>query len=617
MHTRHLFAAILATPLLLFITCRPFLKLRTEAERIRKEAQQLYDDANKMLPSSIKEAAETGLMAVDEALNISLPPQAVRFIAVTTATKLSHEAVRTIMLKQARKFDRVFGTKRTGEISTMLLNTYCYPLLDDIITTAVDRGLARLDVSLTGETTAPPIDTVIAQRLASFNLDNAVAVIKGFGTERKTPEYLQAVDRLPVNSATYAATRNWMDRGLVYQYRIREERLELKRSDGNWEPLPLPHNKVPRIVAADNNRCFVLTTDNELWWYCALHDQAQWSIDIMQTAVELLALKPVVGEELCSRILPHLTRITDSVTARAAAGKNLGDWITRKGYTSAEYWDSTCRAWTTIALGLDKLLLKTGDGTSFTAENYAAWSEQAHRAGAWSNLLSWTGGPDLMLYRGSNVPVDSITDIAIGHWPSTVVTMYVLAMGKVWFIDEEIIHPEWKPIEHWNNKWSVVAKEYHPIDGSPYPLDSTCRIDASNSVIAVARPSDSGTVVSWVRWDYHQKDDFIYWPLDWCEHRWHTAKSPAPSSTDFHIATLGATDPRESNTVWSIPAPAFTFHNYLPNPDYKGIFGDIPREQVSAYPVELCVDGTNDTTYCFTVKEAKQVVKGKGRWVVE
>jgi hypothetical protein len=598
---------------LLLIHCRPFISYKNEAERIRKEAQQLYDDANKLLPSSIRNAAEVGLTAVDEALGIALDPRAVRFAAVSTATMLADEAVKTVIMRQAKKFDRIFGADHSEAVCSMLLNTYCYPILNEILVAAIDRRLARIDSSFTGDTTALPLDTIITMKLAAFNLENAVNVIKGFGTGNNTPDYYRAVDMHPVNTATYAVTRNWKDLGLVYQFRISNDQLDMKCSDRPWQPLPLPGGQVPRMVAADNNRAFVLTVDNQLWWYCIKDDQAQWSIDIMETAVEVMALKPVVGNEVCGILLPHLIRITDSTVVKATAAGYIKEWKGLHFPGSKAYWEEKCTAWTDVALSLDKMLLKTGDGVSFTAQDYADWSRRAHREGTWSELLSWTGR-DLIFYRGLNVPVDSIVDIAVGNWNGTVATMYILASGKIWFIDEEIIHPEWKPIENWNEKWALLAKEYHPIEHAPYPLDTSCRIDASNSVIAVSKNTGTESTISWVRWDYHQKDDFIYWPLDWCEHAWYTVTCPSLATGDFRISTIGGIDPRESNTVWSVPAPAFTFHNYLPAEGYQGIFGDVPREQVSTYPVELFVADVTDSVEVFSLQQTRMLRAGKGRW---
>ena len=100
-------------------------------------------------------------------------------------------------------------------------------------------------------------------------------------------------------------------------------------------------------------------------------------------------------------------------------------------------------------------------------------------------------------------------------------------------------------------------------------------------------------------------------------HEWYTVTPPRLGSGDFRITTMGDIDPRESNTVWSLPAPAFTFNTPLPDTAYRGLFGDIPREEVSTYPVDLYVAGNGDTVQVFSVKSAELVRKGKGKWSLE
>lgn len=598
-----------------FLSCRPFLSFKTEVERINHEAEELLDDAGKILPTALATAVETGIEAINTSLQFSEDPRILRVVALYSARLLAREAVTMIVMKKAGKFDRIFGSDHSEAVCSMLLNTYCYPMLDTIIAEAVERGIRRFDPSSSGDTASPEIDSLIASYSKAFGLDQAVDIIKGFGSIEKTPEYYSTIDRRVVNSDTYASTINWKDHGLVYQYRITGRKLEKKCSDGPWEELQMPGGRIPAKVAADNNRCFILTEDRELWWYCAKQDQAQWSIDIMQTAVEVMALTPVAGDQVCGRLIPLIAEITDSVATRASADKLLRRWRNRETVRSLDYWNDKCKAWSDVALSVDKLLLKTGDDSSFTAEDYAVWSRNAHAEGAWSNLLTWSSG-ETTFRRGNNLPVDSITDIAVGNWNGTVVTMYILAQGKIWFIDEEIIHPEWKQIEKWNAKWALIANEYHDIQNSPYPLDLRSRIDASNSVIAVSQPSDSGCSIYWLRWDYHQKDDFVYWPLDWCEHKWYAVACPPVTSGHFSISTTGTIDPRENGTVWSIPAPAFTFHNYLPAEGYKGIFGDIPREQVSTYPVDLFVTDTTDTIRRFSAERTGEVTSSEVKWKV-
>jgi hypothetical protein len=160
----------------------------------------------------------------------------------------------------------------------------------------------------------------------------------------------------------------------------------------------------------------------------------------------------------------------------------------------------------------------------------------------------------------------------------------------------------------------MVAREYHPVENTPYPLDSTCRIDASNSVVAILKKSDTVSQIFWCRWDYHQKDDFVYWPLDWCEHRWYTVDCPPRPGDDFRISTVGTFDPTRRNTVWSLPAPCFTMHTYLPQAGYQGIFGDVPREQVSTYPVDLFIADTAGEVRRWSVDKAQNTVHRDSAW---
>jgi hypothetical protein len=584
-------------------------------ERIEHKAEKLYNDINDLLPSSLTDAAQIGMEAIRLSFHKARDPQLIRFVARLSATTLSREAVSIIMMRKAKNLDKIFGTDRSDALVSILLNSYCFPILDDIITAEVDRLIQVSDSSFYGDTAQSPLDSIVLSHIKRFDLDEAVEIIKGFCTKEKTPEYYESIGMDPLNTRTYAATRNWKDNGLVYQFRITDNQLFMKCSDKPWKPLLMPEGKIPRIVAADNNRCFVLTTDNELWWYCIKQDQAQWSIDIMRTAVEFMKLKPIAGQEFCDIFTSITAEIVDSIANLASIDKKFRQWRRSEDNDTRTYWHTRCKGWTDVALSIDRFLLKTGDGISFTAQDYAEWSRNAHSDSAWSNLLRWTSG-DITFHRGNNVPVDSIIDIAVGNWNGTVVTMYILAQGKLWFIDEEIIHPEWKVIEQWNTKWAILDTEYHPIENSPYPLDSTCRVDAANSVIAVSKVSPGTSSVFWIRWDYHQKDDFVYWPLDWCEHRWHEIISPRMKDSDFRIVTFGDLDPREDNTVWSIPAPAFTFHNYLPKEGYRGIFGDVPREQVSSYPVEIFVRDTSDSVRYFSIKEAGKLSGSTVQWTV-
>jgi len=546
-----------------------------------------------------------------------LDPAAIRFIATETACITTKKAVAIIAEKESGKLHKILGVDRSNAIVAMFLTMYCNPAIDDIVTQTINWQVNLHDPSFSGDRSPPNFEAILAVHLKNFSLDDAIAVVKGFGTEKKTPEYFGAIAMNRVNTPTYCATRNWKDHGIIYQYRISSETIEIKCGDSAWRSMaPLPFSGTPLSIAADNNRLLVLTNQHELWWYCAIDDQATWSFDIMKTAVAFLKLKPVIGEQLTNVMLPVFIEITDSIMQRASSVKHLESWKKRAPTDSSTrtYWKEKCSLWTDIALSVDKQILKTDRGASFSAANYSDWSTSSHKGGNWTNLLAWKYGEDT-LTRGHNLAVETITDIAIGNWNGTVITMYALSKGKIWFLDEEIIQPEWKPIEKWNSGWVLIGqKEYHELSDSPYPLDSSAQIDASNSVVAVLHKKAGSTAISWLRWDYHQKDDFIYWPLDWCNHGWRTVEYPDTTVTSFRISTIENIDPREKNTVWSIPAPAFTFYEYIPQRGYEGIFADMPRKMVDTYPVDLFVGTTTDTVFHFSAKRSEDVKKASVKW---
>ncbi len=588
--------------LVLLLSCKSYIE---ELQIINDTAESLHTEIAEILRDAMKQAGDISILAIDQAFDFQTDPWIQRVIAKTAAKTLAEEAVRVILREEAQKLDTIFGVQRFSEVSGMIFNTYLVPAVSDIITSLIEKKLRGIDPSLASALPPKDINSIIESHFNRLELKDVVDFVKGLATENLFPEFFDTLNILPVNTATYASTRNWKDNGLLYQYRITGNSVEIKRSDEPWQELQLPETLTPRILAADNNRLFVLTEDNQLWWYCVKRDQAQWSIDIMNTAVEVMSLKPLVADTLADVIVPYLTAVTDTVACRVGKNPLFEGWQDLCDGGSKIFWNSACSTWINIGLSIDRLLLKSGGGESFTAEAYAEWSKKAHREGAWTNLTKWSVGEETFI-RGENVDPREIQDIAVGNWNGTVVTMYILAKGEIWYIDEEIIHPEWKAIKQWNKKWSIFAKDYEDIGNSPFPLGRDCRIDASNSVISVTKPYPDSSEFYWIRCDYHQKDDFIYWPLDWCEHAWYRVAYPSDSVTEFSINTMGIIDPREDNTVWSIPAPAFTFHNYLPQTGYKGIFGDIQRDDVSTYPIEISAKDKSGKTQRFFLSQAEK-----------
>lgn len=570
-------------------------------------------DFQKEFPSYLIEASEIAMRSINETFKISNKPEVIRFVATYSATLLADEAIKLLLKKQTDKLSILFGKDKTNAALSIFLKSYCLPLVNDIIAEEIDFRLKNPQIN-PSENRKQRLDSIVNVYIDKYNLRDPVGVLNEIHLQLEELLSQKNIKKLMnANSDTFAVCRNWKDNGVVYQYRIKDKRLEMKRGDSEWVNLSLPQNMIPIKIAADNNRCFVLTENKELWWYCVKEDQAKWSLDIMKTAVEVMALKEILGEGICSDIVMMLDKIVETTIKETSLGSLLKNFYTVDTMLTKEYWAENCKAWAEIALAIDGLLLKSGEGKPFSAKDYTEWSYKAHRKGAWSNLLKWEAN-GVEFTRGKNINIDSIVDIAVGNWNGTVVTMYVIANGKVWFIDEEIIHPQWKPIEQWNSKWAVIAKEYHNIENSPYPLDSNCRIDASNSVISILKNNNNETHIYWIRWDYHQKDDFVYWPLDWCEHKWYDIKAPVNNVFSFSIRTNGTIDPRLDNTVWSVPAPAFTFHNYLPKAGYEGIFGDVPPSQVSAYPVDVFIKNSEDTTYHLSLEKTEELSNSSIVW---
>ncbi len=568
-----------------------------------------YSDFGKKVPSYLVKTSELALEAIDKTVKISDRKEVRRYVATYAATLLAEEAIKLFVMTESRKLDKIFGENRSEILLTLLLENYCYPIIRDIIKEQINYYFSLSD-SGQAQIKKPDPDSIVRSYIIKYKFNDPYSVIISLNeqieaiTARKNMEIIKAV-----NADDYAACRNWKDGGKKYEYRIRDSILEMRVEENEWRHISIPYNKKPVNIASDNNRCFVMTAEKELWWYCPVEDQAKWSIDIMKTAVEIIELKSIVGEGVCGDVVALTEAVIDSVMSNTPAGKNFMEFIVKKDSLQniREYFTKRCNMLTDAALSLDRILLKAGGGRSFTAKDYALWSKKAHATGSWSNLLYWETNGELF-ERGKNIDPDSIADIAVGNWNGTVVTMYVLAHGKIWFIDEEIIHPDWKPVEKWNNGWLTI-KDYKDIGNSPYPLDNMCRIDASNSVIAVLKKDSTRSDIYFLRWDYHQKDDFVYWPLDWCEHEWYRIKLPVCNPTGMRINTLCKIDPRLKNTPWSVPAPAFAFHNYLPQEGYEGIFGDIPREKVSIYPVGISVKDTVDTIY-FHYSEKAVDLKG-------
>ena len=332
--------------------------------------------------------------------------------------------------------------------------------------------------------------------------------------------------------ASEIATRNFIDGKHRYSYRLAGGTIEYRVGNGRWAALPNGNprdcNGTPltvKLMAADNNRLFTVAEDER--------------------------------------------------------GRRSLWWYCVKDDQAA---------WSKTLIDLAGDLMKKG---------YPQWTACAHRGGSWTNLLAMrefvpykrvrfrktgtdSAGNPVLKPEAYNVPrasidVNDVVDIAVGNWTGTVVTYYVLmgSTGKIMYIDEEVIMDRWKTVPH----LCLPCND-------PYPLDSNSRIAASNSVICAYKTGPGGAEISWIRWDFHNRQDFSWYPLDWCEHRWHAVSCPLDSAEFISFDTHWPDSVRD--TVWAVPKS---------RADGKrtGFLGTIDPRTVSAYRVDLTVRRGNRT----------------------
>lgn len=378
----------------------------------------------------------------------------------------------------------------------------------------------------------------------------------------------------PVQSA-----RNYLDDKRLYFFRIDTGVVKYRVENdepGDWRELPggNPHAcngsalKV-LLLAADNNRIFVVAEDSakqrSLWWYCLKRDQAKWA-SILINAV--------------------------------------------------------------------------GD---FMRPGYAQWFKCAHtKDNTWINLLALRefvpyiephirriknrDGTVQYKYDAFNAPrvsidVDDIVDIAVGNWTGTVVTYYVLmgSTGKIMYIDEEIVMDRWKE----------VPNATHRFLNDPDTLTATARIAASNSVIGAYHHAGDSAFVSWIRWDFHNKQDFEYFPLNWCDTAWYRIFCPVKHA-DFITFDTHASPYSSRDSIWETPEGIDSLYgrlnailpdgngNRLKKGDLRGFLGSYAAEKIDAYRMHITVTkGDSVYTIDFNNKERGENMQWTARKVTD
>lgn len=345
------------------------------------------------------------------------------------------------------------------------------------------------------------------------------------------------------NSFTHAVAKNYFDGGREYYYCITSDGvLEYKIGSGNWNSLPKPNGERVKNVAADNNRVFILTDKNRLYWRCLLEDSASWVLFIFKVAE---CIGSTVANEL---IWPHLE---DSKVIEGQEYDNLEDW-------AAIYYNWVIETH------------KPGDGPP-----RLELPPNFHRAEGW-NPLENRGG----------INSDHVVDIAVGNWNNTVVTYYVLVAEpnksgkshKIMFLDEEPLMQKWEDVP----RQEMIS------------LDSKSLICASHSVIAAT----CGNRIYWIRFDAHTNDHIPFWPLNWNEAWTGIPKELEDLLTNIPSPPEPPVDriPLDTGPPYDIP-----FGEYLPPPvdffdrdNYPGWHSvEAPAESICEFLIDVAYGGAN------------------------
>ena len=349
------------------------------------------------------------------------------------------------------------------------------------------------------------------------------------------------------NSLTQAVTRNHFDGGKKYYYRIRKDgRLDYKIGSGDdWQTFDRkvnpyfkethPNSKINNIknVAADNNRVFILTTDNQLYWRCFLEDSASWVLFIFKAA-ELIAEADF--DDLIWSLFPEDVKKIEGTDYYESGLKEWASayrtWV-EQTHIPKEGWNPLVkRTWKKNdgEIEYDEFINKYlfSMGAEFEYDlNQTHWelivkpifktegfplSENATIRKEKDDKWVITDGKKIYIVKKEDAKLNiyindnDIIDIAVGNWNNTVVTYYVLVAKpdesgnytyKIMFLDEEAIMPSWEDVPEQN----MIT------------LDKNSRICASHSVVAVT----NGNKIHWIRYDAHTNLHIPFWPLNWTE----------------------------------------------------------------------------------------------------
>lgn len=257
------------------------------------------------------------------------------------------------------------------------------------------------------------------------------------------------------NSTSHATAQNYFHEGKIYSYRIAAGEIECQVDNGDYIMIPRPSRQSIKKIAADNNRLFVLTNDNKLYWRCMLKDAASWVI-FLYTVIEF-----------------------------------SGDGM----------WDNI-------------LFLLIGDNFTIDGERYPDFKAYA-RAYRTKAVLSHDKRWNLLNKEG--IVSDDIVDIAVGNWNQSVVTYYVLSKsGEVFYTDEEPVIRTWHKIEGDNkpddlDENSRICASHSVVAATAGNKIHWIRMDAHNPIALPLGFLSFNFTEVWYTLDGHQRANHPGW----------------------------------------------------------------------------------------------------------
>ncbi len=386
----------------------------------------------------------------------------------------------------------------------------------------------------------------------------------------------EVADAAPV-PGTYAITYNFKDGKRLYEYRLVDGRVEWRINKGDWTRLP-KGNPVATVdgvaetlsvkrIAADNNRLLVWAGASNgkvaLFWYCVKYDQAKW----------------------VEKLLKRFRRTVGKVT-----GKDYYTWTTQVHQENT--WTNALRLRndqfdTSNVMRIRRQSGLPGADTLPQADNLPLYRSLADGEYSLSRKLPGDTG---------TLNAKDIAGIAAGNWNGTVVTYYLFfrSTRTVYYVDEEVLMDTLR----------VVARVGGHGRYNPYPLPDDALIDASNSVLFCTKPTETETKIHFIRWDFHNREDFTFWPLHWCEDEWHVLDPPkAKMKIRYMRAFTNDEKSYAKKGVWDIPRSAWGI-------SYGGMLGHVKKKEISTYPVTVFIVGDNGEQWAYHTDSAEK----KGTW---